>query len=315
MFLLLCFSFILQGNVLQRLDPGSQKGVHVERWLLTWSPAPPQTDVTFTVESKRFGNDTWTNVPACVQISSSQCNVSRAGGADEHGCMMLRVRADRRGLRSEPVEACSRLGDLCTPSFQLSARSGALTVHLTRNHSLAAAHAYHLKHRVFYGREGRPLTDYTDKVSSVSVQELQAGQRYCVQTQFLVHGSPVGPRSCVQCQLIPESSLRSTPPWVVATAVLLGVPALLAPVLLYLAMYRCGRFKWWLRSTRHRIPAHFYQDLSPEGPLGVLASAPEEHYDPVSVCRPPGPLGPGPADSATLSPPGPQQGPFLLEEH
>lgn len=66
-----------------------------------------------------FNEATWRNVPACVQISASQCNVSLAGAADEHGCVMLRVRAHRRGLMSEPVKACSRFGEELLPLFDL----------------------------------------------------------------------------------------------------------------------------------------------------------------------------------------------------
>lgn len=62
-----------------------------------------------------FREAAWRDVPACVQISSSQCNVTLAEAADEYGCMTLRVRAHRRGLTSEPVEACSRFGEELLP--------------------------------------------------------------------------------------------------------------------------------------------------------------------------------------------------------
>lgn len=58
-----------------------------------------------------FNEARWRDVPACVQISSSECNVTLAAAVDEHGCMLLRVRAHRRGLMSEPVEACSSFGE------------------------------------------------------------------------------------------------------------------------------------------------------------------------------------------------------------
>lgn len=132
----------------------------------------------------------WRDVPACIGISSTKCNVTLAEAVDEHGCMRLRVRAKRRGLKSEAVQACSQhgeepepggcvlalshlstLGSLiravticralsgnsCTPDVRLSARPGSLTVHLMGNHSLALEHADHAKHRVFFGREGEVL--------------------------------------------------------------------------------------------------------------------------------------------------------------
>lgn len=122
-------------------------------------------------------------------------------------------------------------------------------------------------------------------MSSVTIHHLQEGQRYCVMTQYLLFNKPVGPPSCVYCELIPESCksprprlrpdrwdavstrtllfLFPPPPpdqkskqaWIVAGVVLV-IPVLLTPVLFYLFMFRCGRFKKWLRSTRYSIPSH-----------------------------------------------------------
>lgn len=279
--LLLCFSFIVQAPSEGPPDP--PQSVHVEKWLLTWTPAPQQTDVNFTVQYRNSDKARWRDVPACVQISSNECKVTLAAAADEQGCMMLRVRAHRRGLMSEPVEACSRFGSVCTPEIRLSAQPGSLTVHLMKNHSLAAYHGDHAKHRVFYAREGEPFTRYKDKVSSVTLPGLLEGQRYCVQTQYLLYNRPVGPRSCVSCQLVPESN-QQIKPWIIVVVVLLGVPALLTPVIVYLFMYRCGRFKRWLRGNRYSIPAHFFQDLSREGHVRVPTNIPEERYDAVTIC-------------------------------
>lgn len=58
-----------------------------------------------------FHERAWTDVPGCVRISSSECNVTSAGAGDPHGCTLLRVRAVRRGLASEPVQACSKFGE------------------------------------------------------------------------------------------------------------------------------------------------------------------------------------------------------------
>lgn len=58
----------------------------------------------------RFNDALWTNVPNCIQISSSECNLTLVEVTNDHGCMMLRVQAVQRGLMSEPVQACSKLG-------------------------------------------------------------------------------------------------------------------------------------------------------------------------------------------------------------
>ncbi|NP_001347695.1 interferon gamma receptor 2 precursor [Takifugu rubripes] len=277
---LLCFSFIVQAYL--EGPPGPPQGVHVARWLLTWTPAPEEPDVTFTVQYRSFHESGWTDVPDCVQISSSQCNVTSAGGADQHGCTLLRVQAVRRGLTSEPAQACSKFGDPCTPEVRLSARPGSLTVHLPGNHSLALEHAAHAKHRVFYGKEGELLKDYVDKVSSVTIQGLQEGQRYCVMTQFLLYQRPAGPPSCISCQLIPLSQHQSKQTWILAVVLLVVLPAVLTPLVVYLFMFRCGSVKRWLRSNRHSLSQHFFQDLSSEGHIRVSSSDPEEHFDRVT---------------------------------
>lgn len=72
-----------------------------------------------------FNEAEWRNVTSCVQISTRQCNVTLAGAADEYGCMMLRVHANRRGLKSEPVEACSSFGEELLPWFDPKDSPGA----------------------------------------------------------------------------------------------------------------------------------------------------------------------------------------------
>lgn len=112
-------------------------------------------------------------------------------------------------------------------------------------------------------------------MSSVTIQKLQEGQRYCVQTQYLLYSSPVGPRSCIYCQLVPESSknfcphlcrqaspgksrclsppeLKSNQLWLIAVVLLITA----VPTTVYMFMCRCGRIKRWLHSNRYSIPAH-----------------------------------------------------------
>lgn len=58
-----------------------------------------------------FDSRVWTDVPACIHISSDSCDVSSTKALGEHGCVMLRVQAEKkRGLTSKPVKACSRHG-------------------------------------------------------------------------------------------------------------------------------------------------------------------------------------------------------------
>lgn len=57
-----------------------------------------------------FDSKEWKNVSACFRTSSTSCNVTSSIVESEYGCVMLRVRAERHGLKSQPVQACSRQG-------------------------------------------------------------------------------------------------------------------------------------------------------------------------------------------------------------
>lgn len=45
-----------------------------------------------------------------------------------------------------------------------------------------------------------------DTEASVSVGDLEEGQRYCIRAQYLYFSTPVGMSSCSECHLIPQSS-------------------------------------------------------------------------------------------------------------
>ena len=47
---------------------------------------------------------------------------------------------------------------------------------------------------------------YKDSASSVSIHDLEEGQRYCTKVQYIYHNKPVGLESCTQCEVIPMSS-------------------------------------------------------------------------------------------------------------
>uniref|UniRef100_A0A3Q3XAD0 Fibronectin type-III domain-containing protein n=1 Tax=Mola mola TaxID=94237 RepID=A0A3Q3XAD0_MOLML len=228
--------------------PAPPQSVRVERWLMTWAAAPDERDVTYTVQYSSFDSRVWTDVTACVRISSTECNVAATKAKDERGCVMLRVQAERRALRSDPVQACSQHGDSCSPEVRLSARPGSLTVHLTGDHSLAVENAAHAKHRVCWGKEGEPLKG---KVSSVSIPGLEEGQRYCVEVQYTLYNKTIGVPSCNHCALIPESSKNT---WIILTVVFVVIPLILTPIMAYIFMFHCQRVKRWLRITRYQIP-------------------------------------------------------------
>ncbi|XP_059199542.1 interferon alpha/beta receptor 1-like [Centropristis striata] len=279
LFSVLCVLVVIQ--VLSVAPPAPPENIHVDEWLLRWTPAT-DGDVTYTVKYSSFDKGPWTNLPACTQISINSCHVISTKAQGIHGCVMLRVQAERHGLTSTPVEACSRRGDSCTPDFSLTARPGTLTVNLSRNHSLALDHADHVGHRVYYGMEGEPLQDYEDTAASVTISELQEGQRYCTKVQYTYHDKPVGVPSCTQCELIPESRKNPKATEILAAVVPVVVLLILIPVIAYVLIFQQRRIKQWLQPP-YQIPPDFFLEPLPEHHLGIPASGPpEEHWDVIS---------------------------------
>ncbi|XP_068185276.1 uncharacterized protein [Antennarius striatus] len=281
-FIVLCLQFIV--TVLSEAPLAPPQDIHVDGWLMTWTPPPQETTtVTYTVQYSSTESNVWVDVPSCVQIPDRKCDVVSTRGEDEHDCVMLRVRAERRGLRSVPAEACSRHGDRCTPDVSLTARPGYLTVHLSSNHSLAQEYADHAKHRVYYGREGEPLRMFKEDVSSVTIDGLEVGQRYCVKVQYVRYSQPVGLPSCPRCELIPDSAGFPGHTWIIPTVVVLVLLATLSVGITCVLAFHCGRIKRWLRETRYHIPEDYFLESFPDSRCPVAVSGPcEEHYDVIS---------------------------------
>ncbi|XP_031589004.1 uncharacterized protein LOC116314989 isoform X2 [Oreochromis aureus] len=227
--ILLCFHTFTW--VASQAAPPPPQSVQVEKGQLTWTPGEP--DVTYTVNYRRFNSDKWEALPACIQTPLHSCNISAIGPSDtndspENSCVTLRVQAERRGLRSEGVNACSRYGDVCTPPFSILTRPGSLTVLLNDDHELAKEHDSNAKHRIYFGREGEsPLQEYEDTVASTTIEELEEGQRYCVQVAYTLHGKLVEPCSCIQCEVIPASEHVNRTPMIVGLLVGIVVLAII----------------------------------------------------------------------------------------
>lgn len=281
---LFLLTFVSVSTVTQDLPPPPPpQQVHLKGTLLTWRPAtetPPteEVDLTYSVQS-RYHADDWRDVPACTNTSSTSCDVTEVAAGGRHGCVMLQVRAERRGLNSEPVQACSLQENSCSPNVSLSARPSSLTVHLYLNYSLAEEHAAHAKHRVRYGREGALMQEFKDSTSSLTLRPLEAGQRYCVQVEYILHNLPVGPPRCPLCETVPQTGVQ----------VQAGVISVVAVVLFsltiagaFVLIFKKGWIKRLLRPP-YQIPDHFYL-LQP--PHSVSTCSPtEESCDVIRVVR------------------------------
>uniref|UniRef100_A0A1A8LRG9 Cytokine receptor family member b6 n=1 Tax=Nothobranchius pienaari TaxID=704102 RepID=A0A1A8LRG9_9TELE len=255
--------------------------VHLNGSELKWTPGPVQDDVTYSVF---YNNESsvWVPVPECDHTSLLTCHLSGTRSLSE--CFRLRVRASRFRLESEPVEACSSHGSLCSPEVRLSAGPGSLTVLLSRNHSLFHEHADHAMHVIYFGAEGEELKEQED--ASKPFRNLEVGRRFCVTVQFRLHGKAFGPASCKQCEVIPERipggpEQKMIIPTVVLVVLLVSLGVWLAYVFIY-------RYKWIKRILQppYTIPDFFQEPIS-ERTVPILCPSPlEERYDVVLSVTP-----------------------------
>lgn len=268
-------------RVASRAPPPPPQNVQVEKGQLTWTPGEP--DVTYTVNYRRFNSDKWEALPACIRTPFHSCNISAIGPRDtndlpENSCVTLRVQAERRGLRSEGVNACSRYGDVCTPPLSILTRPGSLTVFLNNDHELAKEYARNAKHRIYFGREGEsPLQKYDDTIASRTIEDLEEGQRYCVQVAYTVYGELVEPRSCIQCEVIPASEHVNRTLMIVG--LLVGIVVIIFLALGYLGFFQTEKIKRCLEPYKYEIPANPFP-----GEFEVRTFIPtEERYDDLQI--------------------------------
>lgn len=261
--------------VLSDVPPAPPQDIHVDNWILKWTPASTERNVNYIVQYSKFDENKWLNVTPCAHTSLNSCDVSFTKLEAEYGCVKIRVLTERNGLTSKPVEACSRQGDSCTPDLSLAARPGSLTVHLSRDHILAEKNADHAGYRVCYGKE-QPLQHCEDSTSSLNIHDLDEGQRYCVQVQYTNFNKRVGLPTCMKCEDIPHTRVTSK-----QMGIIVGVVAFVAVVVLlvlvYLVLFHREKIKRFLQPPA-QLPSKLLHPVH-HIPLSPIS---DEEYDHIS---------------------------------
>ncbi|PWA26240.1 hypothetical protein CCH79_00013721 [Gambusia affinis] len=242
------------------------------------------SDVTFTVEFHDFESD-WTPIETCRETRFTSCDLTLE---ESDSCIRHRVTARRNGVKSEPVEACSRDGHACSPNFTLTAAPESLRVNLKRNHNLHYEHADILKYRIYFWKKGEQLKNHRVTLSTELIGGLEVGETYCVMVQFALHWKPYGPSSCMQCETIPSSSGSIQTQIIVICFVVLSTVLLV--VFAYVRLFKFKKIKEILQPP-YTIPPTFKEELPGHNYPFVAVGLSEEHYDVVSDLTPNQPRG------------------------
>lgn len=234
--------------------------VEVEAGVLRWTPVGD--DFTYSVESRRFLELSWSELAQCPRTALDRCDVAMVMREAELGCVGLRVRAQRGRESSEAVEACSVSRDTCTPQVNLSASPSSITVRLPRSHPLEKKYGRSANHWVCSWSLDQPKPKCTETYSSLSLPltEQDAGRTYCVTVQYRLYVQKlVGLPHCPVCVEVPLVKFKHT------AAILGTVLPLLALALgsglAYVLIFHRKKVKKWLRPA----PAPEFLSLSTEG--------------------------------------------------
>ncbi|NP_001347680.1 interferon gamma receptor 2 precursor [Esox lucius] len=254
------------------------RDVRVDTSGVRWSPYTDRPGVKYTVQSQTDRGE-WRDIKGCVKTERTTCdNVS--------ACLMVRVWAQQGNHRSESVQACTHAMS-CSPEVQLTAQAGLLLVTWRKNNNLSEEYADHFQYQVEYGREGEELKGSKRSRSSVMLQNLDVGGKYCVQARYTCYQKAFGIPSPSQCAIIPESESTKR---IRISLICVFISVLLGTVavgLIFLFHKHYEKIKQ-LHPRPLRLPDHYREffngDFNQQLMFPTSTSSPtEEHHDTISI--------------------------------
>ncbi|XP_066542630.1 interferon gamma receptor 2 [Hoplias malabaricus] len=239
------------------------KKITVRSSVLSWTSSERENNVTYTVQYNTLPEQEWQNVCGCSQM---QFNFT-AASEDFYG-KIFRVRAETANLtsdwkHSEQVQ-CQHTGT-CAPLFNLTLRNNKVLLWMDyKDKSLKEKFGGHITFKAQYWKE----TTFIDKQDlnvngrSLTIEDLESGEKYCFQVEYLYFKKSYGKPSHILCETIPETSGARTLRVILSGLLVVAAFATFG-ICLYFVYKNYKKIKTFLQPPLD-IPDHFHEFFSGE---------------------------------------------------
>ncbi|KAK3543339.1 hypothetical protein QTP70_018067 [Hemibagrus guttatus] len=255
----------------------SSKNVEVKSSVLSWNLPKDYTNITFTVQCNTTLSD-WRDV-----YSGNQQQFNFSAKAEDFYGKTFRVRAERENQMSAWVTSklvqCVHL-HTCAPLIELKVETE--KVHLWMKHrdeSLKKVMGGHIQFRPLYWK--RNSTNHKEesfvKSEHIVLQNLDPGEEYCFQVEYLCYSEPFGMPSREICKVIPETSKQRN-----LRIILLGMLAILVFASLGGCLYFVHKYYKRIKALFRPpldIPEHFEEPMPPPQPLDAVPVPSPEKWE------------------------------------
>ncbi|KAI1899095.1 hypothetical protein AGOR_G00057960 [Albula goreensis] len=253
--------------------------------VLRWSPGSRSQTVEYAVQYNDEAVQNWMDVEGCSPTAATHCNITSIRIFSFYITYSLRVRAQHANLTSAWAQAPdftavtqTRLGP---PNVSLSGLPNFLTVKIT-DPSPNIKLLDNVEYRLLYWEENaEPKEEFFEEGSAVTLENLKAGVKYCVQVNYLLYTTHHVPSDPV-CTVIPESEDETAFRNALAAALVVILLGLTAIVCLVFGFKKQDRIKALLQAPI-RLPDHILQFFSQEDfaqvPLSSASTPSKEDVD------------------------------------
>nr|ABJ97311.1 cytokine receptor family member B6 [Danio rerio]ABJ97330.1 zebrafish CRFB6 receptor [Expression vector pAct26CRFB6] len=272
--------FMLIVNIERTCCLNPPQDLKIVKSQLLWKPPEVDGDLRYSLQYKldSKAEDKWYNV-------SSHINKNVFNITDEFYGALFRVRAEK-GYHISEWAISNRVNcvnvNSCAPVVNLSEKPGIVSLTLAHmDQSLEKEHGEHLEFNIsswsVNSREN-PEEDVVINSKDYIFNDLESGQIYCFQVEYLLYHKPYGKASKERCVFIPET------PEAKKKRVLIYGPLITCFVLMVCGFCiflfcKCKSnkrvqsvVKEWFQPFKLDLPDHYKEFLSSEFPVGLAPS-------------------------------------------